>query len=39
MKLSNPYIPNDTDEIRRKLLDVIGIPSVDEAFSDIPKKV
>jgi len=37
--MSNPYIPNDTDETRRKLLDALGFQSVDEAFSDIPKKV
>lgn len=37
--MSNPYIPNDTDEIRRKLLDALGFQSVDEAFSDIPERV
>jgi glycine dehydrogenase subunit 1 len=37
--LSHPYISNDPVDIQRKLLDAIGISSVDEAFSDIPKKV
>jgi glycine dehydrogenase subunit 1 len=38
-KLSNPYIPNDTDEIKQKLLEGIGIRSVEEVFVDIPKNV
>ena len=37
--MSNSYIPNDATEYRQKLLDAIGIHSVDEAFSDIPEKV
>ncbi len=39
IKLSNPYIPNDTDEIKQRLLKGIGIRSVEEVFVDIPKKV
>ena len=31
----SPYIPN-TDEDRRKMLDAIGVDSVDELFEDIP---
>lgn len=37
--MSNSYVSNDAVECRQKLLDVIGIHSVDEAFSDIPEKV
>ena len=39
IKLSNPYIPNDTDEIKQRLLEGIGIRSVEEVFADIPKNV
>ncbi|MCK5403368.1 aminomethyl-transferring glycine dehydrogenase subunit GcvPA, partial [Candidatus Bathyarchaeota archaeon] len=37
--LSNPYIPNDTDEIKRRLFEGIGIRSVEEIFADIPKNI
>jgi glycine dehydrogenase subunit 1 len=37
--LSHPYLSNDPADIQRKLLDAIGISSVDEVFSDIPKQV
>jgi glycine dehydrogenase subunit 1 len=35
MTAAHPYIPN-TDEDRRQMLDAIGVPTVDELFSDIP---
>jgi glycine dehydrogenase subunit 1 len=37
--LSHPYLSSDSPDIQRKLLDTIGISSIDEAFSDIPKQV
>ncbi|HDN01750.1 MAG TPA: aminomethyl-transferring glycine dehydrogenase subunit GcvPA [Candidatus Bathyarchaeota archaeon] len=37
--MSSPYIPNDTEEIRRLMLERIGINSVEELFKDIPKEV
>ena len=37
--MPNPYIPNDTEEIGRKLKGVIGIKDVDELFSDIPEEI
>ena len=39
INLSNPYIPNDTDEIKQKLLKSIGLQSVEDVFEDIPKNV
>ena len=32
----HPYIPNSDREIRRKMLDDIGMKSIDELFNDIP---
>ena len=37
--MSNQYIPNDTSEIRRKLMKEIGINHVDELFSDIDEEI
>jgi len=37
--MPNPYIPNDTEEIRRRLRGIIGIKDVDELFSDIPEEI
>ncbi|MDQ1280873.1 MAG: glycine dehydrogenase subunit 1 [Thermoproteota archaeon] len=37
--MTNPYLPNDTDEIRQKLLKTIGIKNTDELFSDIPSTI
>jgi glycine dehydrogenase subunit 1 len=39
IKLSNPYIPNDTDEIKQKLIERIGLQSVDDIFNDIPNNI
>jgi glycine dehydrogenase subunit 1 len=36
---SHPYLPNDTSSIRQRLLQGIGLTSVDDAFSDIPPAV
>ena len=32
----HPYIPNSDGEIRRRMLDDIGLKSIDELFDDIP---
>jgi len=36
---SHPYLPNDTSSIRQRLLQSIGLASVNDAFSDIPSAV
>ena len=36
---SHPYLPNDTSSIRQRLLQSIGLVSVDDVFSDIPSSV
>ena len=36
---SHPYLPNDTSSIRQRLLQSIGLTSVEDAFSDIPSAV
>lgn len=33
---SHPWIPNSPENIRRKMLETIGVKSVDELFNDIP---
>jgi len=37
--MPNRYIPNDTEENRKKLEKTIGIESVEELFSDIPEEI
>jgi len=37
--MSNQYIPNDTEEIREKLVKTVGIKETEDLFSDIPKDV
>ncbi len=37
--MSNPYIPNDVEEIRKRMLKSLSISDVDDLFSDIPRKV
>jgi glycine dehydrogenase subunit 1 len=39
INLSNPYIPNDTYEIKQRLLESIGLQSVEDVFEDIPKNI
>jgi len=39
LEMANRYIPNETDEIRREILETIGIKDVDELFSDIPEQI
>lgn len=34
----NQYFPNDVEEIRRKMLNTIGVSDVESLFSDIPEK-
>ncbi len=36
MSAVHPYIPNSDREIQRKMLDDIGVKSIDELFNDIP---
>jgi glycine dehydrogenase subunit 1 len=36
---SHSYLPNDTSSIRQRLLQSIGLASIDDAFSDIPSAV
>ncbi len=35
----HPYIPNDSDEVRRRMLSTIGVNNIEDLFSDIPKAV
>ena len=35
----HPYIPNSVDSVRKSMMDVIGIQSVRELYSDIPEEV
>jgi len=37
--MGHPYIPNSVDSVRRKLLTTIGVESVEDLFSDIPKNL
>ena len=37
--MHNRYIPNDTAEIRKRLMDAIGIREIDELFSDISEEI
>lgn len=34
--MAHPYIPNDAEEIRRRMLSTVGVDDVEELFSDIP---
>ena len=36
---SHPFIPNSSPELRKRILDEIGIHNVDELYSDIPARV
>ncbi|MCD6301865.1 MAG: aminomethyl-transferring glycine dehydrogenase subunit GcvPA [Staphylothermus sp.] len=36
---AHPFIPNSSDEIRKKIMEKLGIKSVDELFRDIPSSV
>ena len=38
-KYVHPYIPNSSKEIRERMLEEIGIESIDELYSDIPEKL
>lgn len=35
----HPYIPNSSPEIKRKMMEEIGVKDIEELYSDIPKKV
>ena len=37
--MGHPYIPNDTETIRRRMLEVIGVENAKDVFSDIPSGV
>ncbi len=36
---SHPWIPNSSEEITRKMLEKIGVSSIDELFRDIPEEI
>src|SRR5438105_15584100 len=37
--MTNPYIPNSAPEIKRGMLDAIGVESVDELYASIPERL
>jgi len=37
-KHNHPYIPNSTPEVKKELMQELGIQSVDELYKDIPEK-
>jgi len=37
LKSTHPYIPNSSEEIKDKMMEYLGIKSVDDLYSDIPK--
>ena len=39
MEMPNPYIPNDTEDSEKRLLEALSIPDVEALFSDIPKEI
>ena len=36
---SHPYIPNSTPEVKKELMQELGIQSIDELYKDIPEKL
>jgi glycine dehydrogenase subunit 1 len=38
-KNNHPFIPNTSQNIRRKMLETIGVDSIEELYSDIPAEV
>jgi glycine dehydrogenase subunit 1 len=38
-KEHHPFIPNTSENIRRKMLETIGVASIEELYSDIPAQV
>jgi glycine dehydrogenase subunit 1 len=36
MNVAHPYMPNSTEELRRELLEAIGVPDVESLFAQIP---
>src|SRR5437762_5529732 len=39
MSKSHPFIPNTSQELRKKMLEAIGVATIDELYSDIPREV
>src|SRR2546428_3507619 len=39
MSKSHPFIPNTSQELRMKMLEAIGVATIDELYSDIPREV
>ena len=37
-KYNHPYIPNSQPEIKKEMMQEIGIKSIDELYADIPEK-
>jgi len=35
---THPYIPNSKPEIKKAMMEEIGIENIDELYSDIPKR-
>ena len=37
MKRTHPYIPNSSEDIKERMMEELGIKSIDELYSDIPE--
>lgn len=37
MKRTHPYIPNSSEDIKERMMEELGITSIDELYSDIPR--
>jgi len=39
MEKPHPYLPNSVPDVKEKMMDDIGIKSIDELYSDVPKEL
>src|SRR5689334_11812755 len=39
VSVGHPFIPNASGEVRQKILDALGLESVEQLYADIPKGV
>src|SRR6266568_6783325 len=39
MSKSHPFIPNTSQELRKRMLEAIGVATIDELYSDIPREL
>ena len=39
MSQSHPYLPNSTEQTRKKMFEVIGVSNIEELYSDIPQTI